>query len=136
MIKSWPFLTILSKVEKCFFIFAFNFIHLVAIVLILSTDQGDLTQGVCLLAKFRPVFSITNFKKPNKHTPGVQSACTITKTTVVEQKEYNILSQILEGNRKITNDEFLSLCGQYHNLICINLCINIYLNEEKMNDFS
>ena len=27
-----------------FFIFAFNFIHLVAIVLILSTDQGDLTQ--------------------------------------------------------------------------------------------
>ena len=29
---------------KMFFIFAFNFIHLVAIVLILSTDQGDLTQ--------------------------------------------------------------------------------------------
>ena len=93
-----------------FFIFAFNFTHVVAIVLILSTDQGDLTQGVCLLAKFRPVFSITNFKKPNKHTPSVQSACTTTKTTVVEQKEYNISSQILEGNRKITNDEFLSLC--------------------------
>ena len=29
---------------KMFFIFAFNFIHVVAIVLILSTDQGDLTQ--------------------------------------------------------------------------------------------
>ena len=66
-----------------FFIFAFNFIHLVAIVLILSTDQGDLTQGVCLLAKFGPVMSITNFKKPNKHTPSVQSACTTTKTTRV-----------------------------------------------------
>ena len=94
-----------------FFIFAFNFIHVVAIVLILSTDQGDLTQGVCLLAKFHSVMSITHLKKPNKHTPGVQSACTTTKTTVVEQKEYNISSQILEGNRKITNDEFLNQCA-------------------------
>ena len=28
----------------------------------------------------------------------------------MEQNKYEILSQILEGNRKITNDEFLSLC--------------------------
>ena len=108
--KKLAFFGYFEQSLKMFFIFAFNFIHVVAIVLILSTDQGDLTQGVCLLAKFGPVMSITNFKKPNKHTPGVQSACTTTKTTVVEQKEYNISSQILEGKRKITNDEFLSLC--------------------------
>ena len=81
--------------------------------------------------------SITNFKKPNKHTPGVQSART-KKTTVVEQKEYNISSQILEGNRKITNDEFLSLCvlfedPQYNFFfhIRMNLVLSILVIQKK-----
>ena len=66
--KKLTFFDYFEQSGKNFFIFAFNFIHVVALVLILRSDQGGLTIGSCLLAKFHSAMSIINLKKANKHT--------------------------------------------------------------------
>ena len=52
------------------------------------------------------IILINKSKYSNKHTPIVEALCIV----FLEQINCEVSSQILEGNRKITNDEFLSLC--------------------------
>ena len=52
----------------------------------------------------------------------------------MEQNKYEILSQILEGNRKISNDEFLNLC-EFNTIFCSgsidSKLPHIYINLHK-----
>ena len=52
------------------------------------------------------IILINKSKYSNKHTPIVEALCIV----FLEQMNFEVSSQILEGNRKITNDEFLNQC--------------------------
>ena len=103
---------------KTFCVFAFNFIHVVRHCFVFEQQPGCIVRvvsGGAFTRNYIKIIQINASKYSNKHTPRVEAPCVV----FLEQINCEFSSQILEGNRKITNDEFLSLCEWE---------LNIYLN--------
>ena len=58
------------------------------------------------MTNYIKIILINKSKYSNKHTPIDEASCVV----FLEQINCEFSSQILEGNRKITNDEFLNQC--------------------------
>ena len=74
-IKSWPFLAILSKLEKSFLSLPSILFTSSPLFWFLRTDQGYLTPGVCLLAFACLWIGWIKSKYSNKHTAKVEAPC-------------------------------------------------------------
>ena len=111
-IKSWPFLAISSKVEKLFVSLPSILFTSFAIVLIFEQQPGCVicvVLGGAFTRNYIKIILINASKYSNKHTPRVEAPCVV----FLEQINCEFSSQILEGNRKKSNDEFLNQCGEF-----------------------
>ena len=127
--KKLAFFGYFEQSWKIFFIFAFNFIHVVRHCFVFEQQPGCIVRvvsGGAFTRNYIKIIQINASKYSNKHTPRVEAPCVV----FLEQINCEFSSQILEGNIKKSNNEFLNQCETITQLLVL-ICLWLSLHQQK-----